>query len=156
MIVADTIFPGPAVAADVPDLARLVQSGAPQTIPASEAELRSSLSEFEVLRHPTRGVVAAARVKPLDDHRSELRSVVVHPALSGRGLGTRVVRRAIDRSLRDNRWLTCVTLEPGFFERLGFVEIPLDSLPPKPGRAGEVEGRRRVAMVWTRVHAAAA
>ena len=139
---------GQATPADVPRIARLLRECAPETIPVDPETLREQWRSFHVVRAPGYGVIAAAAVFPIEDGRCELRSVAVDDAWRGHGLGAKLVRRAMLRALAAGRQLVCVTLEPGFFERLGFFEIPLDFLPDKPERGQAVDGRPRVAMAW--------
>jgi N-acetylglutamate synthase-like GNAT family acetyltransferase len=135
---------------DVPRIARLLRQSAPETIPVEPETLREQWRSYHVVRAPGFGVVAAAAVFPIEDGRCELRSVAVDGEWRGHGLGARLVRRAMLRALAAGRQLVCVTLKPRFFERLGFFEVPLDTLPDKPERGEAIDGRRRVAMAWPR------
>lgn len=60
-----------------------------------------------------------------------LRSIVVSPALRGRGIGRNLVplllRRAFDRGAR-RAWLMTTSAAP-FFERIGFVRSPREAAP---------------------------
>ena len=151
MLVSDKLYSfGQAEPGDIPRIARLLLQSAPETIPVEPDALREQWRSFHVVRAPGFGVVATAAVFPIEDGRCELRSVAVDDAWRGHGLGARLVRRAMVRALRAGRQLVCVTLKPEFFERLGFFEVPLDTLPDKPQRGEAVDGRRRVAMAWPR------
>lgn len=63
---------------------------------------------------------------------AEIRSIAVAEAGQGRGLGRELVARALDdaRALGVSR-VFAMTYENQFFQRLGFVEVPLQSLPEK-------------------------
>ncbi len=132
---------------DVPEITQILARRAPDTIPLTEREVAATLPHFEVVQHPLEGVVAVAAVHPLDLARAELGSLAVAPGWGGRGLGSWLVRRALERARHQGRWLACVTLHPDFFARLGFHQVPLDSLPRKPHRGERVFGRPRIAMV---------
>ncbi len=61
---------------------------------------------------------------------AEIRSLIVDDRLRGRGIGGELVRKALEeaRTLGLKRVLA-LTYAAGFFERLGFTEIPKESLP---------------------------
>lgn len=140
---------GPATPEDAPRIEALLREAAPDTIPVDAARIVERIEDYLVLRHPLFGAVAATAVHDLDRARCELRSVVVAPEWTRRGLASRLLTAAIERAERRGRALTCVTLSPEYFRRFGFVEVPLSWLPPKPGRPAVVDGRRRVAMLHT-------
>jgi N-acetylglutamate synthase-like GNAT family acetyltransferase len=149
VLVSDRLYSfGHAEPADVPRIARLLRLSAPETIPVDPERLHEQWRSFHVVRAPGYGIVATAAVFPIEDGRCELRSVAVDGDWRGHGLGARLVRRAMVRALAAGRQLVCVTLKPEFFERLGFFEVPLETLPDKPQRGEAVDGRRRVAMAW--------
>jgi N-acetylglutamate synthase-like GNAT family acetyltransferase len=136
-----------AATGDAPAIVDLLERLAPDTLPVPEPEVRRRIHRFRVIREGDR-VVAVAALAPLDRHRLELRSVAVDPDSGGRGLGTLLVARLQREAQRRGRRLQCVTLNPGFFERMGFVRIPLDRIPPKPARNQHPTSRPRVAMEW--------
>ncbi len=133
---------GPARLHDAARIAALLEA-APGCVPQSVAEIRARIGAYEVARDEAGLVVASAATLALEGGRRELRGVVVDPAWASRGLGRLLVERAVGRALRAGVELVCVTRAPAFFTRLGFVPIPLASVPPKPGVAG---GPERVAM----------
>lgn len=137
----------PAATADAPAIAALLERLAPDTLPVPEGDIRRRIHRFRVIREKGR-VVAVAALAPLDAHRLELRSVAVDPDSGGRGLGTLLVASMQREARRRGCRLQCVTLNPGFFERMGFVRIPLDRVPPKPARDRHPTSRPRVAMEW--------
>ncbi len=61
---------------------------------------------------------------------AEIRSLIVDDRLRGHGIGGELVHRALEeaRTLGLKRVLA-LTYAAGFFERLGFTEIPKESLP---------------------------
>jgi len=76
-------------------------------------------------------VVGAAALEVHEDG-GLLRSVVVHPAERGTGLGRRLVRKVLE--LADARQLHAVylltTTAPGYFPKLGFTTITRADVPP--------------------------
>jgi len=61
---------------------------------------------------------------------AEVRSLIVKDGLRGKKIGENLVKKAIEeaRSIGLKRVLS-LTYKQAFFERLGFVEIPKESLP---------------------------
>ncbi|MDD2789333.1 MAG: N-acetyltransferase [Sulfurimonas sp.] len=61
---------------------------------------------------------------------AEVRSLIVKESLRGQKIGEQLVNRCIEEAsaLGLQRVLT-LTYRQGFFERLGFIEIPKESLP---------------------------
>lgn len=61
---------------------------------------------------------------------AEIRSLIITESLRGQKIGENLVRTALDegRALGVKRVLS-LTYKKSFFERLGFVEIPKESLP---------------------------
>lgn len=137
----------PATEEDADQIARLLERLAPETLPVPAPVIRRNIARFRVIREGGR-VVAAAALKPLGRTRVELRSVAVDPDCGGRGLGTLLVTTLQREARWDGCRLQCVTLNPGFFERLGFDRIPLEEVPPKPARAEHPTPRPRIAMQW--------
>lgn len=128
---------------------RLLQAAVPDCIPMPADEIRARLDEFQVARDCHGRVVGSVAVRPLGELRAELRGVVIHRCCRGSGLGSRLVWWAICQAATQGRQLVCVTRSPGFFQALGFREIPLSWVPEKPARPlGNHDGRRRVAMAW--------
>jgi len=132
---------------DAAAIAWLLRRLAPETIPVPENEIRCDIDRYRVVRQGDE-IVATAALMPLDRNHLELRSVAVDPECGGRGLGTQLVSALQWEVLLQGRHLRCVTVNPGFFERMGFSRIPMRRVPPKPGRDDCTAGRARVAMEW--------
>jgi len=61
---------------------------------------------------------------------AELRSMIINPAYRGQNIGTRLVENACDEGVRLGlKEVLALTYQQRFFERLGFVEIPKESIP---------------------------
>jgi len=60
----------------------------------------------------------------------EIRSLIVKEDLRGLKIGENLVNKALDEaSLLGLQRILCLTYRQSFFERMGFVEIPKESLP---------------------------
>ncbi len=83
-------------------------------------------SEFWVAESDE-GVVACARLKPLDATSAELASVAVTSTERRRRLGSTLVSSIL---VNAPPTVYALALAPAFFERLGFAPIPETRLPP--------------------------
>jgi amino-acid N-acetyltransferase len=151
-------------ASDVREIAKLIAAGQGDAflLPRSEEDVRAAFGRFAVavLPAPSSGrgsgrerVVGAASLEPYGPHLAEIRSLVVHGACRGLGIGNKLVRDLLRRARRRGvERVFALTTRLGFFERLGFVAVPLETLPEKvfrdcahcPRRASCVE----TAFVW--------
>lgn len=128
-------------------IADLIECRAPLCLPVEEAEVRSRIDTYGVVKNKDE-LLATAAVYPLGPSRWELRSVAVAPGWEKKGMGAQVVRWAMGRAQAANKTLCCVTYNADFFKRLGFKEIPPMLVPPKAKRAEfPVEGNRTT-MAW--------
>lgn len=96
--------------------------------------LYQTIQDYRVITIPVNGretVVACGGLHVLWEDLAEVRSVAVHPALQGKGLGRAVVRALIEdaRRLMARRVFTFTLAEP-FFQTLGFSAIARETLPP--------------------------
>lgn len=100
-------------------------------LPRTLDSLYNRVREFKVIEAEGQ-VVACAALKILWHNEAEIISMVVHPDFQVRGLG----RSLVDALLDEAREL-CIpdvctlTLQPGFFSRLGFREVPRQHLHHK-------------------------
>lgn len=145
---------GPAHPGDVAVIAGLLDAAQPDCVPMLPAEIRAHLDEIEVIRDPSGEVIATAALRPLDEGRGELRGLAVAPGWRGRGLGVALLHRIVSRALLEERLLVCVTRQRSYFLRQGFRDIPLSSVPSKPGRPATPpsaeQPRVAMALPWTR------
>lgn len=132
---------------DAPTIAALLRDSAPETIPVPVESVAREIGRFRVIREGGQAVATAA-LQPVGDTRFELRAVSVSKSCGGRGLGTRIVRAMQAEARRLGRRLVCMTMSPGFFEKLGFERVPLEAVPPKAARRDIPANRERVAMSW--------
>ena len=118
---------------DAPGIAGLIApfARAGPMLPKSVDDLEATASDYVVA---LRGgvVVASAGLRRVDDHTVEIVGVAVHPTEQGTGLGRRLVEIEIARALAAGYLrLFALTLEPGFFTRLGFREGRVHEVPEK-------------------------
>jgi N-acetylglutamate synthase-like GNAT family acetyltransferase len=147
--------------ADAPRIAALIALGQTDEflLPRPEADVRAAWRRFVVAtspptrRDPRGRVLATASLEPYGPHLAEIRSLVVDPRHRGAGIGHRLVRALQRRARRGGATrVFALTMRPRFFERLGFMPVPLENFPEKvfrdcarcPRRAACVE----VAVEW--------
>jgi len=66
------------------------------------------------------------------DDLAEIRSLAVADEFQGRGIGGRLVRHCLeDVKILGIKRVFCLTYQPDFFEKLGFINIDKDKLPHK-------------------------
>jgi amino-acid N-acetyltransferase len=119
--------------ADVPRLYELISYYAVRgdMLPKTLDQLYNRVREFTVAEAEGE-VVGCAALKIAWHDLAEIISVAVHPDFQGRGLGRRLIEPLLDEA-RDLGipTLFVLTLQVGFFSRLGFREVPRLHLPHK-------------------------
>ena len=91
------------------------------------------LKNFTVAIDPAGELLGCMAVRDFGNDLLEVRSLAIKPELKRIGIGRQWVSAAIDR-LRQERVsfrLFALTLQPGFFERLGFVVVEKELFPEK-------------------------
>ena len=136
------LLPKPAQARDVDQIAALQQSARPDCLPMEREEIRRHLDEFEVIHDSESRVIATAVLCFIGVWCGELRSLVVSAEWRGQGLGLGLVERIVGRSRAAQLELVCVTRQRDFFRRLGFHDIDLAQVSPKPRHPGPPDPRR--------------
>jgi amino-acid N-acetyltransferase len=121
---------------DVPTVFRLVSHYVAQRVmlPRSIPELYENVWEFTVAEDDGE-IVGCGGLKFYSAEVGEIRSLCVAPGLQrggvGRGLTESLLREAEHYGLKT---VFALTLVPGFFEKLGFREVPRETLPMKVWR----------------------
>ena len=119
---------------DVPAIHRLLEHYADLgvVLRRSEEDILHYLANFSVVETPD-GVCGCAAVRDFGNDLLEVRSLVISPALQGRGLGKELMRRVIARVDADRTsWrLFTLTKEPAFFSKLGFAVVEREMFPEK-------------------------
>lgn len=116
---------------DVPDIKRIVDVYAGRILLAKNlVTLYEAVQEFWVAELDGQ-VVGCGGLHVLWSDLGELRTVAVDPAVRGRGVGHRLVRRLIDQAKAIGlERLFVLTFETDFFAAHGFVEI--EGTPVEP------------------------
>ncbi|MBN1846729.1 MAG: N-acetyltransferase [Sedimentisphaerales bacterium] len=118
---------------DVPAIHDLINEYAEQGLMLfrSLADLYESLRDFVVCQEDSQ-IVGCCGLQIYWRNLAEIKSLAVRPDCRGRGIGRGLIESQIQqaRQLKLPR-LFVLTLEKEFFERVGFVQIPMDSLPHK-------------------------
>lgn len=118
---------------DVPRLYDMINYFAVQgdMLPKTLDTLYNRIREFKVAEADGE-VVASAALKITWKDLAEVTSAVVHPDFRGRSLGRKVVETLIDEAREVGiPTIFALTLQVGFFSRIGFREIPMHHLPHK-------------------------
>jgi len=100
----------------------------------SMADIYENLQSFLVAENDD-SVVACCAIDIIWKDLAEIKSLAVHPDQKNKGIGKDLVTYAISRTkqLGIDR-VFALTLEPKFFKKLGFEQIPKDQLPMKVWR----------------------
>jgi len=125
----------PAGLEDVPKIHALLHNYALANIllDRSEADITYYLCNFTVAYSGAGEFLGCTAVRDFGNNLLEIRSLAVQPELRRGGVGRALVESAIAR-LRQERpafRLFALTLQPGFFERLGFQIVTKDLFPEK-------------------------
>lgn len=126
-------------------IARMLEDHAPCSIPLKHEEIVQHLCHFRVIWEDN-DLVAVVAARPLADGRLELRSLAVKEGWRGQGLARRLTNWVLEEARKRQREVVCVTVKPAFFATMGFVEVPLDSVPEKPARRDHPSPDPRFAM----------
>ena len=100
-------------------------------------------------------VVGSAALHVSWENLAEIRSLAVLEAYHGQNIGTQLVRSCLDEA--DSLGITKVftlTYQPGFFKKLGFLEIDKNELPHKVWsdciNCPKFPDCNETALIWTR------
>jgi amino-acid N-acetyltransferase len=118
---------------DVPAIQAIVNSHAElgKMLFKSYAQVYDRLRDFAVYESDGE-VVGCVALAIIWADLAEIRSLAVDPKHIGRGIGRRLTEWAIEDSSRMQiRRVMALTYEQKFFEKLGFVVVPKESLPLK-------------------------
>jgi amino-acid N-acetyltransferase len=137
-----------AAAADVPGVVALVAAWAADglLLPRSAADVTAQLDDFVVAADARGRVLACAAVREYSPSLAEVVSVAVAAEAHGHGLGRRVVRAAEALAYaRGHAAVFAHTLQPQFFEALGYECVDRALYPEKRARAHTCCFRRSLA-----------
>jgi amino-acid N-acetyltransferase len=118
---------------DVPAMAKLINDYAAQglMLPRSEEQLLRHLPDFVVAEAAGR-IVGCAGLARLSPELAEIRSLAVSPEMQGRGIGRALVGFLLQAARAVGIAQVCaLTLQPSFFEALGFQIVDRWDISPK-------------------------
>jgi amino-acid N-acetyltransferase len=128
----------PATIHDVPHMQAVINSHAEfgRMLFKSLAQLYEDLRDYAVYEVPgpdgEPAVVGCVAVTIIWADLAEVRALAVDEGQRGKGIGTQLVRWAVDEARRLGiRRLMSLTYEQRFFEKLDFVVVDKDTLPLK-------------------------
>ena len=118
---------------DVPEIQKLINEYAERDLllPRSLSDIYENLRDFYVLKIDGR-IVGSCALHIIWEDLGEIRSLIVRKEYEKRGFG----RNLVDICLREAKFLglkrvLALTYIPGYFKKLGFVEIDKRTLPFK-------------------------
>ena len=121
---------------DVPALFQMISHYAAQRImlPRPLVELYENVWEFTVAEEDGQ-VLGCGALKFYSAELAEVRSLCVVPGVTSRGVGRALSQRILDEAVRFGlKSVFALTLANGFFEKLGFREVPRERFPTKVWR----------------------
>ncbi len=102
-----------------------------EMLPRTLAEIYESLRDFSVIREGDT-LLACGALHVMWEDLAEVRSLAVRPERQGQGLGALLVRAHLDEARELGlRTAFALTYRPAFFERLGFHQADVMTLPRK-------------------------
>jgi len=103
-----------------------------EMLPRTMSEVYQNLRDFYVIRDEGGETVACGGLHILWDDLGEIKSLAVREDMQGRGLGARIVETCVAEA-REIGLATAfaLTYRPGFFEKLGFAQADVMTLPRK-------------------------
>jgi len=122
-----------ATMADAPQIQELVSGFAAigEMLPRPLAEIYEHLRDFVVVREGTQ-VVACAALHIMWEDLAEVRSLAVVENNQDRGMGQLLVNACLEEARRLGiRTVFALTQQPAFFEKAGFHQADMMSLPRK-------------------------
>ena len=123
-----------------------------EMLPRTMSEVYQNLRDFYVIRDGDGSMVACGALHILWEDLAEIKSLAVREDLQGQHIGARIVEACVDeaRSL-GLATVFALTYRPGFFERLGFAQADVMTLPRKVWgecyRCPKFPGCNEIAMV---------
>jgi amino-acid N-acetyltransferase len=123
-----------------------------EMLPRTMAEVYENLRDFYVVRDEREAAVACGGLHILWQDLAEIKSLAVREELQGHRLGARIVEACLAEA-REIGIATAfaLTYRPGFFEKLGFAQADVMTLPRKVWgecyRCPKFPGCNEIAMV---------
>jgi amino-acid N-acetyltransferase len=117
---------------DVPEILRLFQGNRADVslFQQGERQIRRTLSDFTLAEKRGASLAGCVSLHWHSPEIAEILGLAVDPEFQGSGVGSILTRQCVEESLSRNvRTLWLATRKPGFFARLGFLEISKWELP---------------------------
>ena len=103
-----------------------------EMLPRTMSEVYQNLRDFYVVHDDGGDVVACGGLHILWEDLAEIKSLAVREDMQGRGLGAGIVEACVDEArLLGLKTAFALTYRPAFFEKLGFVQADVMTLPRK-------------------------
>ncbi len=123
-----------------------------EMLPRTMAEVYENLRDYYVVRDASGEAVACGGLHILWEDLGEIKSLAVREDLQGAGLGARIVAACLDEARQIGLATAfALTYRPGFFEKLGFSQADVMTLPRKVWgecyRCPKFPGCNEIAMV---------
>ena len=123
-----------------------------EMLPRTMSEVYQNLRDFYVIRDDGGVLVACGALHILWEDLAEIKSLAVREDQQGNGLGARIVDACIDEARALGlQTAFALTYRPGFFEKLGFTQADVMTLPRKVWgecyRCPKFPGCNEIAMV---------
>lgn len=118
---------------DVPGIKALVNSYAGEglMLPRSLSDIYENLRDFYVFESGGE-IVACSALHIVWEDCAEILSLAVKRDLTGRGIGSELVKACIDEARQMGiEKVATLTYAPGFFNKMGFVVVDKSELPHK-------------------------
>lgn len=118
---------------DVPEMVKLINSYAQKgaMLGRPMIELYESIRTFFVAEHDEK-IIGLGALAVIWNDIAEMRTVAVHPDFHGQGIGKEIVNELIkDAEELEIPRVFCLTYQPGFFKKMGFVDVEKHELPHK-------------------------
>jgi len=103
-----------------------------EMLPRTMSEVYQNLRDFYVVHDEGGEVVACGGLHILWEDLGEIKSLAVREDLQGQGLGARIVEACVEEARQLGlKTAFALTYRPAFFEKLGFVQADVMTLPRK-------------------------
>lgn len=101
-------------------------------LPKTGDQLVRSFREFVVATDAAERVIGCGALRVYSESLAEIVSLAVHEAAHGLGIGRQLVERLLDEARALGiRTVFALTLQDGFFHKLGFRTVPKEMFPLK-------------------------
>ena len=123
-----------AIISDVPGIYSLISSHAEfeRMLFRSHADLYESIQQFKVASDDNDNAIGCCSLQVIWKDLGEIKSLAVDESFAGKGIGRALVNGCLDSAKELGlKMVFTLTLEPEFFEKVGFKRIDKDTLPMK-------------------------